>query len=179
MSKKNIVIGISGGIAVYKVCDLIRRLKDRGDAVHVIMTRHAQEFVTPLTFQTLSQNLVHTDNFELSQEKDIDHIALADTADVVVLAPATANIIGKISHGISDDLLTTVVCATRAPVVLAPAMNVNMWNNSITQENVTKLKTLGVHCVDPAEGDLACGYTGVGRLAETPEIIKVIDRALS
>ena len=176
-SSKTIVLGVSGGIAAYKVCDLVRRLRKDQCDVHVVMTRHAQEFVTPLTFQALSQNVVHTDNFELSQEMKIDHISLADRADVLVIAPATANVIAKIAHGICDDLLTTVVCATQAPIVMVPSMNVHMWNNPITQENVNKLKKLGILFVDPTSGDLACGCRGKGRLAETQDILEAIHRA--
>jgi len=175
---KNIVIGVSGGIAAYKVCDLIRRLKDKKFDVHVIMTRHAQEFVTPLTFQTLSQNPVHTNHFELSQEKEIDHISLAEHADILVIAPATANIIAKIRTGICDDLLTTVVCATRAPVVVAPSMNANMWENPITQDNLKHLRQLGYHILEPESGDLACGYTGKGRLPETETILSFVQKVL-
>ena len=135
------------------------------------MTRSAQEFVTPLTFQTLSGHPVATDLFSLSEESEIGHISLADRADILVIAPATANIIGKIAGGIADDMLSTVVFATQAPVLLAPAMNVHMWENPICRENIQKLRARGYHFIDPEAGELACGYEGKGRLAEIPAII--------
>ena len=175
---KTVVLGVSGGIACYKAADLVRELGRAGAKVHVVMSAGAQQFVTPLTFQTLSGNAVATQTFDLTQESQIGHIRLADCADVVVLAPATANIIGKLAHGIADDLLSTVLLATRAPLLVAPAMNVHMYENSIVQENIAKLRAHGVRIVEPAEGSLACGYEGKGRLPETPVRVAEIERAL-
>lgn len=173
-----IVLGVSGGIACYKAVELVRLLGKGGYAVQVIMTRGAMEFVTPLTFQTLSGHPVATDTFSLTQESEIGHINLADSADLFVIAPATANIIGKIANGIADDLLTTVVMATQAPVLLAPAMNIHMFENAIVQENLRKLRRVGYHLLEPAEGFLACGYEGKGRLPEPEKIAEEIHRLL-
>ncbi|HYA30337.1 MAG TPA: bifunctional phosphopantothenoylcysteine decarboxylase/phosphopantothenate--cysteine ligase CoaBC [Acidobacteriota bacterium] len=165
-----IALGVSGGIACYKAVELVRLLIKAGYAVQVIMTRGAMEFVTPLTFQTLSGSPVATETFNLTQESEIGHIHLADSADLFVIAPASANIIGKIAGGIADDLLTTVIMATQAPVLIAPAMNIHMYENPILQENLRKLVRVGYHLLEPAEGFLACGYEGKGRLPD-PEII--------
>lgn len=176
---KKIVLGVTGGIAAYKAAELVRELIKAGAEVHVVMTRNAQAFITPLTFQTLSGNPVTTEFFNLIAESQIGHIALADRAEVLLVAPATANIIGKIAAGIADDMLTTVVMATQAPVLLAPAMNVHMWENKICQENIQKLRSRGYHFIDPDAGELACGYEGKGRLAEIPEIVEEIRALLS
>ena len=173
-----IVLGVSGGIACYKAVELVRLLAKSGFSVQVIMTRGAMEFVTPLTFQTLSGHPVATETFNLTQESEIGHINLADSADLIVIAPATANIIGKIANGIADDLLTTVVMATQAPVMLAPAMNIHMFENSIVQENLRKLRRVGYHLLDPDEGFLACGYEGKGRLPDAEKIVEEIQRLL-
>jgi phosphopantothenoylcysteine decarboxylase/phosphopantothenate--cysteine ligase len=173
-----IVLAVSGGIACYKAVELVRLLVKDGFAVQVIMTRGAMEFVTPLTFQTLSGNPVASDTFSLTQESEIGHINLADSADLFVIAPATANIIGKIANGIADDLLTTVVIATQAPVLIAPAMNIHMYANPILQENLRKLARVGYHLIEPAEGLLACGYEGKGRLPEPEKIAEEIHRLL-
>ncbi|MBT1070559.1 bifunctional phosphopantothenoylcysteine decarboxylase/phosphopantothenate--cysteine ligase CoaBC [Pelotalea chapellei] len=167
---KQIILGVSGGIAAYKAVELLRLLTKAGADVHVIMTRAAQEFVTPLTFQTLSSNPVHTELFNLIAEREIGHIALADRADLFLIAPATANVIGKIAGGIADDMLTTTVMATKAPVLIAPAMNVNMYTNPIYRENEQKLARLGYSFVAPEKGMLACGWEGEGKLA-SPEAI--------
>lgn len=167
---KTVILGVSGGIAVYKVVELLRLLTKAGADVHVVMTKNAQEFVTPLTFQTLSGHPVHTELFNLYQEQEIDHISLADRADLFVLAPATANLIGKIAHGLADDLLTTSVMATKAPVLIAPAMNTNMYENPIYQRNEKSLVKLGYHVLEPASGLLACGWAGMGKLPD-PEVI--------
>lgn len=167
---KTVVLGISGGIAVYKVVELLRLLTRAGAEVHVIMTESAQQFVTPLTFQTLSGKPVHTDLFNLYQEQEISHISLADRADLFVLAPATANLIGKIAQGLADDLLTTSVMATKAPVLIVPAMNSNMYDNPIYQRNEKQLADCGYHLLEPATGELACGWEGKGKLPD-PEII--------
>lgn len=171
---KTVVVGVTGGIAAYKVCDLVRRLVELGGSVHVMMTRAAQEFVTPLTFQTLSGHPVHTELFNLTQEQEIGHISLADRADLILVAPATADILAKVAHGISDDLLTNVICATTAPVLFAPSMNIHMWENPITQENVTRLRKFGYTLLEPGEGSLACGTEGKGRLPEPEELLKSI-----
>lgn len=175
---KTIVLGVTGGIAAYKACELTRRLAEAGVEVHVMMTRAAREFVTPLTFQTLSGHPVHTDLFSLTQEQEIGHISIADRADLIVIAPATADLLAKVAHGICDDLLTTVICATQAPVLFAPSMNVHMWENPITQENVEKLRKHGYLLLEPDAGYLACGYTGKGRLPEPEAMIREIEKAL-
>lgn len=170
LKDKCVVLAVSGGIAVYKAIELLRLLTKAGADVHVIMTRSAQEFVTPLTFQTLSSNPVHVELFNLIAEREIGHISLADRADLFIVAPATANVIGKIACGIADDMLTTTVMATKAPVLIAPAMNVNMYTNPIYRENEARLGRLGYLFVDPVCGALACGWEGQGKLA-APEVI--------
>lgn len=170
LENKKIILGVCGGIAAYKAVELLRLLTKGGADVHVIMTRAAREFVTPLTFQTLSSNPVHTELFNLIEEGAIGHISLADRADLFIVAPATANVIGKIAAGIADDLLTTTVMATKAPVLFAPAMNVNMYSNPIYQENEDKLRRLGYLFEAPVCGSLACGWEGEGKLA-APETI--------
>ncbi|MGE5218402.1 MAG: bifunctional phosphopantothenoylcysteine decarboxylase/phosphopantothenate--cysteine ligase CoaBC [Chloroflexota bacterium] len=173
-----VVLGVSGGIACYKAVELVRLLVKGGFKVQVIMTKGAMEFVTPLTFQTLSANAVASDTFSLTQESQIGHINLADMADVFAIAPATADVIGKIASGIADDLLTTVLMATRAPVLVAPAMNIHMYENPILQENIRKLRRVGYHVMEPAEGYLACGYEGKGRLPDPEKIAAEIGRLL-
>lgn len=168
--KKTVVLGITGGIAAYKACELTSSLIKKNIDVRVIMTKHATEFVSPLTFQSLSQNYVTTDLFEEPKSWDIEHIALAKRADVFAIVPATANIIGKIASGIADDMLSTTVMATRAPVLLAPAMNTKMYENPIVQQNIHDLKTRGYDFVDPAFGRLACADIGQGKLAEVEVI---------
>jgi phosphopantothenoylcysteine decarboxylase/phosphopantothenate--cysteine ligase len=173
-----VVLGVSGGIACYKAVELVRLLVKDGFVVQVIMTRGAMEFVTPLTFQTLSGRPVASETFNLTQESEIGHIRLADNADLFVIAPATANVIGKIAAGIADDLLTTVLMATKAPILIAPAMNIHMYEHPILQENVRKLRRLGYYFIEPAEGYLACGYEGKGRLPEPEKILEEIRRLL-
>jgi len=170
LNGKNILIGISGGIACYKVCDVVSRLKKLNSDVDVIMTKSAVEFVSPLTFQTLSQNFVYVDMFKEPKTFEVEHISLAKKADIVLIAPATGNIIGKIASGIADDMLTTVIMATRAKVIFAPAMNTNMYTNPIVQGNIKKLSKLGYEFIKPGKGRLACGDYGEGKMAE-PEII--------
>lgn len=167
---KEIILGVTGGIAAYKAVELLRLLTKAGANVHVIMTSAATEFVTPLTFQTLSMNPVSTSLFNLISEREIGHISLADRADLFVIAPATANVIGKLANGIADDMLTTTVMATKAPVLIAPAMNVNMYQNPLYRENEAKLKGHGYLFVEPARGMLACGWEGEGKLQE-PQVI--------
>ncbi len=163
---KNIVLGVTGGIAAYKAVELVSRLKKAGAEVHVVMTRAAQEFVTELTFREISGHAVATDMWGEVQEFHVEHIALAQLADLVVVAPATANFIAKAAAGIADDLLTTTLLATKAPIFVAPAMNTNMYENPLTQRNLEILRQFGVHVMEPAEGQLACGVSGKGRLPE-------------
>lgn len=179
LTDKRIILGVTGGIAVYKAVELLRLLTKAGADVHVIMTRAAQEFVTPLTFQTLSANPVHTELFNLIAEREIGHIALADRADLLIIAPATANIIGKLACGIADDMLTTTVMATKAPLLIAPAMNVNMYTNSIYRENEERLRRAGHLFVPPEKGALACGWEGEGKLAAPEAIFEAALTALT
>ncbi|SHH09790.1 bifunctional phosphopantothenoylcysteine decarboxylase/phosphopantothenate--cysteine ligase CoaBC [Tepidibacter thalassicus] len=174
LSGKNIVLGVSGGIAVYKACDIVSRLKKLNANVKVIMTKSATEFVTPLTFQSLSQNFVITDMFKEPKTWDVEHISLAQWADLFLIAPATANIIGKIANGIADDMLSTTVMATKAEVVIAPAMNTNMYENKIVQDNISKLIKFGYKFIEPESGRLACGDVGKGKLASPENIVKEI-----
>lgn len=174
MNKKNVVVGVTGGVAVYKALDVISRLKKKDINVDVIMTKSACEFVTPLSFQSLSQNAVIKDMFDEPKVFEIQHISLAKKADVLVVVPATANIIGKVANGIADDMLSTTIMATNAKVIFAPAMNTNMYNNPIVQENIKKLKDYGYEFINPSSGRLACGDVGDGKLADTEEIVEVI-----
>jgi phosphopantothenoylcysteine decarboxylase/phosphopantothenate--cysteine ligase len=176
---KEIVLGITGGIAAYKGAELVRLMVKRGARVHVVMTRSAREFITPLTLQTLSGNAVFTELFTLYEEKEIGHISLSQRAQVLLIAPATANIIGKIAHGIADDVLSTVAMAMKAPVLMAPAMNEAMWNNPVVQDNIAALKKRGCHFIDPGQGDLACGAQGIGRMADNEDIIDELEALLS
>lgn len=168
--KKCVVVGVSGGVAVYKALDVISRLRKKDVEVHVIMTKSATEFVTPLSFQSLSQNMVITDMFAEPKAWEIQHISLAKKADLILIVPATANIIGKVANGIADDMLSTTIMATKAPVVFCPAMNTNMYENPIVQRNISLLKELGYEFIEPASGRLACGDEGKGKLQDT-EII--------
>ncbi len=172
---KRIVLGVTGGIAAYKAAEFVRLLVKAEAQVHVVMTKSAQEFVTPLTFQTLSGNPVVTELFSLIEEEKIGHIALADQAELVVILPATANIIGKFANGIADDFLSTMVMATKAPVLIVPSMNVNMWENSATQKNIKTLIERGFHLMDPGVGELACGWYGKGRLPELGEVLEKVE----
>lgn len=174
LNQKTVVIGISGGIAVYKVLDVISKLKKIGVNIHVIMTKSATEFVTPLSFQSLSQNYVVCDMFEEPKTWDVEHISLAKKADVFLVAPATANVIGKIANGIADDMLTTTIMATKAKVLIAPAMNTNMYENPIVQKNISILKELGYKFVEPDSGRLACGDIGKGKLSTPDNIVNNI-----
>jgi phosphopantothenoylcysteine decarboxylase/phosphopantothenate--cysteine ligase len=176
---KTVVIGVSGGIAVYKTLDVISRLKKLGVNVNVIMTKSATEFVTPLSFQSLSQNYVVCDMFEDPKTWDVEHISLAKRADVFLMAPATANVIGKMANGIADDMLTTTVMATKAKVLIAPAMNTNMYENPIVQRNINTLKELGYNFVEPESGRLACGDIGKGKLATPETIVDEVVKLLS
>ena len=170
MKKPCVVLGVTGGIAVYKACELLRLLQKRGIDVFVVMTQNACRFVAPLTFETLSGHPVAVDTFDRPQTWEVEHIALAKRADLFLIAPATANIIGKMACGIADDMLSTTVMATRAPVLVAPAMNTGMWENAAVQQNVETLRTRGVEIVAPVSGYLACGDSGAGKL-EDVEVI--------
>lgn len=178
LKNKNVLIGICGGIAAYKVCELIRLLKKNEANVKVIMTKNAQKFITPLTLQTLSQNKVYTDTFESEYSYDIEHISLTTWADILVVAPATANIIGKFANGIADDLLSTTFLAFDKPVLIVPAMNSNMFENAIVQQNIQKLKSVGINFVEPESGFLACGVYGKGRYPENQKILIEIEKLL-
>lgn len=168
---KTIVLGVTGGIAVYKACDLVSKLKKQNAEVEVIMTEASKEFVNPLTFQTMSNNPVHLSMFNKVNHFDVEHIVLAQKADVILIAPATANTISKIANGIADNLLTTVVMASNAKIIFAPAMNTSMYNNPIIRENMDKLKSLGYEFITPGTGMLACGDYGAGKMAEPLDIV--------
>lgn len=175
---KNIILGVAASIAIYKACDIVRRLRGHNISVSVVMTKEAEELIKPIVFQSLSGNKVYRGMFQEPEEWEIEHIYLAEKADLILIAPATANIIGKIACGICDDLLTCVVCAAKAPVLIAPAMNENMFKNKITQENIQKLKRLGYRFIEPKIGRLACGKRGIGCLAEVDDIIKEVKQFL-
>jgi phosphopantothenoylcysteine decarboxylase/phosphopantothenate--cysteine ligase len=174
MDKKTVILGVTGGIAAYKAADLASKLTQEDATVKVIMTESAMKFVTPLTFRSITGQPVITDMFELTSEYSVEHVALAEIADVLVIAPATANIIAKIAAGIADDSLTCTVLATTAPVVIAPSMNDNMYKNPITQENIKKLVDRGFTIVEPEEGRLASGKVGIGRLADNQVILNTV-----
>ena len=170
MKNKCIVVGVTAGIAAYKICQLVSSLKKQGNEVHVIMTKEAEKFVTPLTFQTLSNQKVITDMFTVDYTPDVHHISLAKKADLFIVAPATANIIAKIAHGLADDMLTTTFLAATCPKLIVPAMNTNMLNNPITQDNIATCQKYGMHIMCSGAGYLACGDVGAGRLPEPEEI---------
>ena len=179
LKDKTILLGVTGGIAAYKAAEITRLLVQRGAKVRVMMTRNAREFITPLTLQTLSQNPVATDTFSLTEESEIGHIRLADSADAVLIAPATADVLAKAATGIADDIVTTVLLATQARVAFAPAMNVHMYAHPAVQQNLATLKGRGVTIIEPGEGDLACGYEGKGRLEDPVVIVEQLERMLS
>jgi len=176
---KNIIVGVTGGIAAYKSCELVRGLVKKEASVQVVMTKNATEFITPLTLQTLSGRKVAIDTFDLKWESEIGHISLADNADLMVVAPATASFIGKVASGIADSLLSTVILATKAPIILCPAMNVNMYENPAVKDNIKKLIERGFVIMEPGEGELACGWEGKGRLPEIEDILGEIEKALT
>ena len=176
--EKTVVLGVTGGIAAYKAADLASRLVQAGMIVKTVMTYSATEFVTPLTFRSLTGQPVVTEMFDLESEYNVEHVALAEAADVVVIAPATANIIAKIACGIADDSLTCTVLATEATVIIVPSMNDNMYKNTVTQENIEKLKKRGFVIVEPEYGRLASGKIGQGRLAEISKIIEAVNLSL-
>jgi phosphopantothenoylcysteine decarboxylase/phosphopantothenate--cysteine ligase len=179
LTDKTVVLGVGGGIAAYKAGEITRLLVQRGAKVRVMMTPNAREFITPLTLQTLSQNAVATDTFTLTQESQIGHIRLADAADLILIAPATADLIAKAAVGIADDIVTTVLLATRAKVAFAPAMNVHMYAHPTVQGNLATLRSRGVSIIEPGEGDLACGYEGKGRLEDPAIIVEELERMLA
>ena len=176
LAGRSIVLGVTGGIAAYKAVEIASRLKKAGAEVRVVMTRAAASFVAPLTFREITGQAVATSMWTEIPAHHVEHIALAELADLVLVAPATANFIAKAAAGIADDLLTTTVLATRAPLYIAPAMNTGMWENPVTQENVMRLRDRGVQVIPPAEGLLACGTTGEGRLPEPEEIVAAVER---
>jgi phosphopantothenoylcysteine decarboxylase/phosphopantothenate--cysteine ligase len=173
-----VVLGVTGCIGAYKACEVLRELQKRGADVHVVMTENAQRFVTATTFEALSQHPVFTDQFALGSQSEIQHVSLADSADALLVAPATANVIGKFAHGIADDALSTLYTATHAPLVIAPAMNVNMFEHEPVVENLALLRARGATVVEPGSGYLACGWLGKGRLAEPAEIVEATLRVL-
>jgi len=175
---KHILLGVSGGIAAYKSAELVRLLRKQGNEVRVVMTRSAIEFISPLTFQALSGNPVHSELLDADAENAMGHISLARWADLLIIAPATANLIAKLSHGLADDLLSTLYLAATCPVYIAPAMNQAMWNKAVTQENIEKLQRHGVTVIGPEQGDQACGETGFGRMSEPVDICKHLTQVL-
>ena len=175
MAKKTIVLGVTGSIASYKAADLVSGLTGKGFEVFVIMTKEAAEFISPLTLQTLSGNKVYSGMFEFVEEWDVKHVSLAKKAGLILIAPATANIIGKLACGICDDLLTCTLTASEAPVLIAPAMNDIMYNNKIVQENIARLKKIGYKFIGPKKGRLACGDVAIGCLADVEAIVKEVD----
>ncbi len=176
-SKKEILLGVSGSIAAYKACDIIRRLQEKNCQVTVVMTKGAENFITPLTVASLSGRKVYSEMFEKENIWEMDHISLAKRCDVFLIAPATANIIGKMANGIADDLLTCTALATKAKIFIAPAMNDEMFKNEIVQDNIAKLKKVGIQFINPIKGRLACGATGEGHLADVDDIVSAVVRS--
>jgi len=177
-ARRSIVLGVTGSIAAYKACEIISSLTKSDVDVKVVLTKEGREFITPLTLQTLSRNKVFSDMFELPERWNPVHTSLAEEADLILIAPATANVIGKLAGGICDDLLTATILASRAPVLIAPAMNDKMYGHKIVQENIKKLKAIGYKFISPVKGRLACGYEGIGHLAQVSDIVKVVKKAL-
>ena len=175
---KHILLGVSGGIAAYKSAELVRLLRKQGAEVRVVMTQSAMQFIGPLTFQALSGNPVHSELLDADAENAMGHISLARWADLLIIAPATANLIAKLSHGLADDLLSTLYLAATCPVYVVPAMNQAMWSKTITQENIEKIQRHGVKVIGPEQGDQACGETGFGRMSEPPDICRHLAHAL-
>lgn len=176
---REIVLGVTGSIAAYKACDLVRRLRELGHGVSVVLTREASEFVTPLSLQALSGRRVHAEMFERTDAPAIAHTTLADHADLILIAPATANVIAKLAHGLADDVLTCTVLATKAPVLIAPAMNGTMYQHPAMQANLAALHRLQYHLLEPVVGQLACGYESIGHLPEVAVIIQAAQRLLT
>jgi phosphopantothenoylcysteine decarboxylase/phosphopantothenate--cysteine ligase len=176
---REVVVGVCGWIAAYKVADVVSKLAQRGAGVTVCMTAEAQRFVTPLTFEALSGRAVRTGTFDLVESSDPQHISLTERADLMLVAPATNNIIAKVAHGLTDDLVSLMICAAACPVVFAPAMNNRMWAHPVAQENVAKLKGLGYRFIGPEEGWLACRNVGAGRLSEPGTIVEEVTQLLA
>ncbi len=179
MKSKRVILGVTASIAIYKACEIIRQLLRNNICINVVMTEHAAHLISPQVFSSLSGGRAYWDMFADTYDWKIQHISLAKDADLVLIAPATANIIGKLANGIADDLLTTTVMAVRAPVLIAPAMNENMYKNRIVQDNIQKLKGLGYKFIEPNRGRLACGDVGVGHLADIETIVKAVKKQLS
>ena len=179
LKDKNIILGITGRIAAYKIANLASMLKKEGANVEVIMTKNATEFIAPLTFETLTGNKCYTDTFDRDFKFEVEHISLAKKADVCLVAPASANVIGKVANGIADDMLTTTIMAMKCPVIFSPAMNTNMFENAIVQDNIEKLKFFDYEVIDPANGYLACGDTGAGKMPDPEVLFEYIEKALS
>ncbi len=179
MDPRRILLAISGGIAAYKAPELLRSLGKAGHEVRCMLTAEAERFVSPLVLQSLSGRSVRRDLFDAGEEGEIDHIGLADWAELVLVAPVTANLMAKMAHGLADDLVSTVLLATRAPVVIAPAMNVNMWNHPATQTNLAILRSRGIEVVGPEAGELACGWEGLGRMSEPAQIAEAVVHRLT
>jgi phosphopantothenoylcysteine decarboxylase/phosphopantothenate--cysteine ligase len=175
---RELIIAVCGGIAAYKVADVVSKLVQAGAGVSVVMTRDATKFVTPLTFEALSGRKVRTDTFELVDTSDPQHIALTERAELMLVAPATMNMLAKVAHGLCDDLVSLMISASACPVVFAPAMNNRMWDNPINQENIAKLTKLGYRFIGPEEGWLACRNVGQGRLSEAPKIVEEVTKLL-
>lgn len=178
MGKKEIILGVTASIASFKACEIIRALKEGGFNVTVLMTKDAMEFITALSLAALSRNKVYSEMFADPKAWDIEHISLADKADLILLAPATANMINKLACGICDDLISCTVLAAKAPVLIAPAMNSNMYEHKITQENISKLKAIGYKFIGPQKGKLATGKIGIGHLADVEDIVREVKRIL-
>ncbi|MDP6686322.1 MAG: flavoprotein [Candidatus Omnitrophota bacterium] len=175
MKKKNIAVGVTASVACYKALDIIRGLKKNGLSTEAVMTKEAEEFIRPILFQSISGNkVIVADLFKVPEEWDTAHVSLAKRADLVLVAPATANIIAKVANGICDDMLTCTICATKAPVLFAPAMNANMYANKIVQENISKLKNIGYHFIGPIKGKLVCGEEGIGHLEDVEKIVNKV-----
>jgi phosphopantothenoylcysteine synthetase/decarboxylase len=179
LKNKNIILGVTGSIAAYKACDIVRLFVKSGANVTCIVTENALKFVTQTALRTLSKNAVHSDMFEVPEKYNVEHISLADSADIIVIAPATANVLSRLAAGAADDLLTSTVLASTKKVLICPAMNANMWAHKATQKNVEILKSYGYFFVMPGIGELACGATGAGRLADLSEIVKTTEKLLS
>ncbi|MDD5136545.1 MAG: flavoprotein [Candidatus Omnitrophica bacterium] len=176
--KKPVILGVTGSIAAYRACDIISKLRKENIDVRPILTKEAMEFITPLSVQTLARNKVVTDMFALPEEWDPVHTSIAQEAGLILIAPATANIIGKLASGICDDILSCVVFATKAPVLIAPAMNEGMYRHKIVRENIAKLKDIGYKFIGPIKGYLACGHEDIGHIARTEDIVKEVKRLL-
>ncbi len=177
--QKNIVLGVTGSIAAYKSCDIVRRFREKGFKVSVVLTKSAENFITPLTLSSLSGNKVYSGEFQEDQKAwKMPHIALAKEADVLLIAPATANIIAKIANGLADDLLTCIALATKAKMVIAPAMNTEMYEHKIVQGNCEKLRDIGVEFIEPVDGNLACGDIGRGHIADIDQIVNAVEQII-